>query len=57
MYSTVFWDVTPCSSAEVHQGFSPDYFWFLVFLFLDPKDGGDIILRNVAGPLPNHTAV
>jgi hypothetical protein len=43
MKSTIFWDVTPCSPLKVnllHAG-------FLLGLFFDPEDRGDVILRNV----------
>jgi hypothetical protein len=40
--SSVFWDITPCGSA-CYLLFAS----FLLGLFFDPEDGGDIFLRNV----------
>jgi hypothetical protein len=41
--STIFWDITPCSllsQLTFHAG-------FLLSLFLDPEDGGDMFFQNV----------
>jgi hypothetical protein len=40
MKSTIFWDIKPCSPLSVNRR-------FLLNLFLDPEDGGDVFLRNV----------
>jgi hypothetical protein len=42
MKSTIFWDITPCSLlATCFQA------GFLLGIFLDPEDGGDMFFRNV----------
>jgi hypothetical protein len=48
----IFWDITPCSPLRVNRRFggSPYYLFhvdFLVGLFFDPKDRGNMFLRNV----------
>jgi hypothetical protein len=53
MKSTIFWDITPCSPLKVnrrfggihrlHQGFHAG---FLLGLFSEPEEGGDMFLRN-----------
>jgi hypothetical protein len=62
MNSTIFWDITPCSPLRVNRRFGGTYglhlqsrallatFFhagFLLGLFFDPEDGGDMFLRNV----------
>jgi hypothetical protein len=53
MKSCVFWDITPCSPLKVNRRFvgacRATYFHagFLLSLFFDPGDGGDMCLRNV----------
>jgi hypothetical protein len=53
MKSSVFWDVTPCSPLKANRRFEGKYFLqlatcfqagFLLGLFFDPEDGGDMFL-------------
>jgi hypothetical protein len=46
-WSTVFWDVTPCSPAEVQD--------CLLGLLFDPEDGDVTFLQTVGGPQPEYT--
>jgi hypothetical protein len=47
--TTIFWDITPCSPLEVKRSLVVSCFHsgFFFGLFLDPKNGGNILLRNV----------
>jgi hypothetical protein len=52
--STTFWDITPCSPLKVNRIFEGTYRsachlspWYLVRLFFDPEDGGDMFLRKL----------
>jgi hypothetical protein len=50
--STIFWDITLCSSLKVNRRFGAllgTYFDASFFFgsFFDPKDGSDMFLRNV----------
>jgi hypothetical protein len=60
MKRTIIWEVTPCSPVEVqqfgetycfHTGHSSAFYLlhsgFLLRLFFDPEDGGDVFLQNV----------
>jgi hypothetical protein len=57
MKSTIFRDITPCSPFKVNRRFGGTYrlhllatcfhAGFLLILFFDPEDGGDMLLRNV----------
>jgi hypothetical protein len=53
---TVFWAITPCSPLKVNRRFGGTYrlqlatcfhVGFLLGLFFDPEDGGDMFLQNV----------
>jgi hypothetical protein len=49
MKSAIFWDVTPCRPLKVNRRLATRFHaFFLLALFLDPEDLGDIFLRNVA---------
>jgi hypothetical protein len=41
---TIFWDITPFSPLLLSTCF---YAGFLLVLFFDPEDGGDMFLQNV----------
>jgi hypothetical protein len=65
MKNTVFWDVNPCSSVEVHGHFRgmcclnlPTLLLAgcLIGFFVEPEDEGSIFLRNM-GDLPDYTAL
>jgi hypothetical protein len=45
MKSTIFWDITLCSPLKVNRRCF--HAVFLLSLFFDPEDGGDMFLRNV----------
>jgi hypothetical protein len=50
--STIFWDITPCSPLKVSRRFgallaTSFHARFLLALFFDPEDGGDMFLRNI----------
>jgi hypothetical protein len=49
MKSTIFWDMTPCSLLNVDRAQIATCFHagFLLGLFFDPEDEGDMFLRNV----------
>jgi hypothetical protein len=56
MNSSIFWDVTPYGLLKVNKRFGGTRrmlallavsFWFLLGLFIYPKDGSDIFLRNI----------
>jgi hypothetical protein len=51
MKNTVFWDITPCSRMKVRAASRATSFHSCILLgsLLDPEDGGDVILRNLAG--------
>jgi hypothetical protein len=54
--SSIFWVITLCSSLKVNwQLCLPSD--FLLGLFLDPKDGGDMFLRNVCWLWTDYTAL
>jgi hypothetical protein len=53
MKKTVFWVVIPCSS---ELSFPTAYIGFLLGLLFDPKDGGDMLRRNVGFSM-NYTAL
>jgi hypothetical protein len=46
MKSSVFWDITPCSSLTSYACYML-FAGFLLGLFFDPDVGGDMFLRNV----------
>jgi hypothetical protein len=59
--NSIFWDITPCSPLKVnrrfgiecrlhHQALPATFFHagFLLGLFFDLEDGGDMLLRNVS---------
>jgi hypothetical protein len=41
MKNTIFWDITQSSACHLLSR------WFLLGLFSDPEDVGDVFLRNV----------
>jgi hypothetical protein len=45
----IFWDITPCSPLKVNRTLFATCFQavFLLGLFFDPEDKGDMFLRNV----------
>jgi hypothetical protein len=47
--STAFWDITPCSPLKVNreQRSACHHAGFLLGLFFDHEDGGDMSLRNI----------
>jgi hypothetical protein len=59
--STIFWDISPCSSLKVKRHFGRTYRFhfqgesrrqaelFLSVLFFKPEDGEDMFVRNVGG--------
>jgi hypothetical protein len=51
MKSTVFCDISPCSQLRVNRNFRGTCHLhlqgFLLGLFFDPEDGGDMFFRNV----------
>jgi hypothetical protein len=59
MKSSVFWDITPCNPLKINRHFGgtfrlhvgsacyPLHAGFLLGIFFDPEDGGDMFLRNV----------
>jgi hypothetical protein len=70
MKGTIFWDITPCSPLKVNRRFGGTYLlhlhgsvfhlltrWFLLGLFFDPKDGGDMFLRKVGCLAKDYTAL
>jgi hypothetical protein len=46
--SPIFWNITPCSPLKVNRALLAASFHadFLLGLFFDPEDGGDIFLPN-----------
>jgi hypothetical protein len=52
MKSTIYWDITPCSPLNVNLRESSAaicfHAGFLLGLFVDAEDGGDMFLRNVS---------
>jgi hypothetical protein len=73
MKSSIFWDITPCSPVKVNPRFGGKYFHlqdrrisllatcfhdgFLLNLFFQLEDGGDIFLRNVCWLSTNYKGV
>jgi hypothetical protein len=53
MESSIFWDITPCSTEKVNGRIRGTYrkvpasHWFLLGLLLDTADGGDTFHRKV----------
>jgi hypothetical protein len=48
MKSSIFWDIKPCSPLKLTRRLLAACFHtgFLLCLFFDPEDGGDMFLRN-----------
>jgi hypothetical protein len=56
MKSSVFWDMTPCSSLNVNRRFGEEtcryasyllHAGFMFGLFIEPEDGGNMFHKNV----------
>jgi hypothetical protein len=47
-------NVTPCSLVDIHRHLEETY--FLLKIFYDPEDGGNMYFRNVSGILPDYMA-
>jgi hypothetical protein len=61
MKSPIFWDITPFSPLKVNQRFGGTCYLshtsFLLGLFLNPEDGGDMFLRNFERLSADYTAL
>jgi hypothetical protein len=68
MKSSTLWYITPCSPVNVNQRQPRKQYnvelcllsascWFLAWITLQPEDGGDMFLRNVAWLSPDYTAL
>jgi hypothetical protein len=44
--SSTFWDITPCGPLKVNSACYMFHAGFLLGLFVDPEDGGDMFVRN-----------
>jgi hypothetical protein len=47
MKSAIFWGIMPCSPFEAEPLATCFNAGFLLGIFFDPEDGGDIFLRNI----------
>jgi hypothetical protein len=57
MKRSIFWDITLCSPLKVKAGSKQSSAGFLLGLFFDPEDVGDMFLRNVGWLLTDYTAL
>jgi hypothetical protein len=61
MKSIIFWDITPCSLLKVNRRFGGTcrcfQAGFLLGLFFDPEEEGDMFRRNLGYLSTDYTAL